>query len=326
MARSRVPVYGPPKKVTATRLNIFALRALAQGRHVFPNQIPAVDVPHIRRCLAAGLVEVSPDRKMLVLTPAGVEALAISDNPPWAVEAISAVYETLEAKVPPPWLPKLERVSSRRETMTAQMHEYGCGVFGCVFETLDPKVVLKLTSDPSEVEFAVHLAPTLIEPVVTNYYLAIQLSSQYNGRRLSLLWRESARQVGQVEQVLGEAVEDAIGRQHDIAKQIYIALFHGRLEEALDRFDDWKRSLDNIAELSPELSWLVAGMARIHDQQQIFLSDVHSGNLGIVSREGRDVWVITDPGNVVVMGEHTEIAPGAGAPTDVDPRGPTVVL
>jgi hypothetical protein len=71
----RAAVYGPPKPVHPTELNVWALKELAKGRVEFPNQVHATDAPHIRRCLAGGLVEVSADRRTLKLTPEGVLAV-----------------------------------------------------------------------------------------------------------------------------------------------------------------------------------------------------------------------------------------------------------
>jgi hypothetical protein len=61
-------------KGTPTKLNVWALGKLAAGRREFPNAIGAPDVPHIRRCRDAGLVEVVGSRT-LRLTDAGVAAV-----------------------------------------------------------------------------------------------------------------------------------------------------------------------------------------------------------------------------------------------------------
>jgi hypothetical protein len=63
-----------PTFVTGT--NLFALTQLVvqHGGPEFPTRLDAVDAPHIKRCLAAGLVEVVGNRARL--TPAGREAVA----------------------------------------------------------------------------------------------------------------------------------------------------------------------------------------------------------------------------------------------------------
>lgn len=66
-------------KGTPTALNISALAGVASDNGIkadrtFRNAISAVDAPHIRRCLKAGLVEIL-DRTTLKLTDAGVAAV-----------------------------------------------------------------------------------------------------------------------------------------------------------------------------------------------------------------------------------------------------------
>lgn len=73
----RYPKKTPPKKMTITGTNIFALAKLvleAGGRSTFSNRLHATDLPHIKRTLAAGLVEVSSPTT-LTLTPSGHEAV-----------------------------------------------------------------------------------------------------------------------------------------------------------------------------------------------------------------------------------------------------------
>lgn len=62
--------------MTITPTNLFALRQLfADGIEDVPNRVRPTSVPHIRRCLAAGLVEVVADGKFLHLTAKGICAL-----------------------------------------------------------------------------------------------------------------------------------------------------------------------------------------------------------------------------------------------------------
>jgi len=73
----RYPKRPPPKKMTITGTNIFALAELvlnAGGKSTFPNRLHATDRPHIKRTLDAGLVEVSSP-STLTLTPEGRAAV-----------------------------------------------------------------------------------------------------------------------------------------------------------------------------------------------------------------------------------------------------------
>src|SRR5207244_7173776 len=73
----RYPKKAPPKKMTLTGTNIFALADLvldAGGKSTFSNRMHAGTLQHIKRTLAAGLVEVSSPTT-LTLTPAGREAV-----------------------------------------------------------------------------------------------------------------------------------------------------------------------------------------------------------------------------------------------------------
>ena len=73
----RYPKRPPPKKMTLTGTNIFALAELvleAGGKSTFSNRMHAGTLQHIKRTAAAGLVEVSSPTT-LTLTPAGREAV-----------------------------------------------------------------------------------------------------------------------------------------------------------------------------------------------------------------------------------------------------------
>lgn len=67
---------GPrPAKGTPTRLNLLALeREIEEGGGVI-GLLPATSLPHIRRCLKAGLLESTGERGRWKLSPKGVEAL-----------------------------------------------------------------------------------------------------------------------------------------------------------------------------------------------------------------------------------------------------------
>lgn len=69
-----------PPKGTPTSLNLSALADLFGTATSVPNAVTAVDAPHIRRCLKAGLV--TGTRQALTLTPEGVEAVTAHDATP----------------------------------------------------------------------------------------------------------------------------------------------------------------------------------------------------------------------------------------------------
>jgi hypothetical protein len=63
-------------KGTPTHTNLYALASIAAGRERFSRRIARVDAPHVRRCIAAGLLEI--DGADLVLTPAGIAAVNLT--------------------------------------------------------------------------------------------------------------------------------------------------------------------------------------------------------------------------------------------------------
>ena len=66
----RYPKKAPPKKMTLTGTNLFALTQMViEHGPAFPSRMAAVDAPHIKRTLALGLIE--PKGGTLHLTEAG---------------------------------------------------------------------------------------------------------------------------------------------------------------------------------------------------------------------------------------------------------------
>ena len=223
-------------------------------------------------------------------------------NPPWVTRAIAGSMEILQAKVPPQWLPRLASVKAApRGVMTAKMKEYGCGSYGCVLPSLDDNVVIKATTDTTEAEFAVDLSPTLAAPIVVEYFMAVALSAKHNGVPITLLWRESAENVGEVEKVLGKRAEDLVDRQHKAAQRAFAAVYEREpVEVVRPLLDEW---LDRCRDLRavPELRELGEGFVKVFEEQGVLFGDVHTGNLGLVDRDGGKRWLIVDPGNVAVI-------------------------
>jgi hypothetical protein len=230
--------------------------------------------------------------------------LTLVDNPPWVTKAVVDSYELIEQKVPGQMLPLLSDVRARRGALVGQMPELGCGAYGCVLATLSPGVVIKVTTDDTESEFAAKLSPDLVVPVVVKYHLVIALRERHKGRKIHLLWRESAQHVGKMDEILGARAVDLVDEQHIIAQKIYEVLFNkGDMNEALAMIDKWLALLDGMAKQTdvPELQYFGAGLAKVYREQKIFFGDLHAGNLGLVSRAGGNKWVVTDPGHVAVV-------------------------
>lgn len=242
-------------------------------------------------------------------------------NPPWATKAIADVYDSLPGMgIPARWMPRLQDVVQvGDDSVNAGVKEFGCGHYGCVFPTLDDEVVLKLTADDTEAEFAAHLAPSLERPICVRYYTVVRPEGVIDQKRaqIYLLWRESADQVGKLSEFLdettgnddkGDEAYELINTQHKAAQVAYEAINGhvggGRPHEVMRRtIAAWLETCEAMARQTkvPELRELGDGLVEVYRAQQIFFGDIHAGNLGLVHRTDGDHWVITDPGHVVVV-------------------------
>jgi hypothetical protein len=100
------------------------------------------------------------------------------------------------------WLfPELDtKVANKFERWRAE-REYGCGFYGCVYQTFNPGVVFKLTLDESEVRLAYVLTqlPGKYPRGVVKYFGVYQLRGLYGVEKdlpMYALWREEAAVVG----------------------------------------------------------------------------------------------------------------------------------
>lgn len=224
----------------------------------------------------------------------------VMNPPPWVTGVLADSYETLAKKAPPRWLPQISELTSRGKKVSGKFVEFGCGKYGCVLPTLDPEIVLKVTSDDSEAMFAEHLAPDLVEPVTVEYPMVASLSAKHEGRPIYLLWRQAAEHVGKLDDVLGEAAGDLIDNQHTAATAAYHAIRDGHSKEMVRaRISTWLESCERIVRQRefPSLRDLFQKIITVYEDQRILFGDIHTGNIGMV--HGR--WVVTDPGNVAVL-------------------------
>lgn len=105
---------------------------------------------------------------------------------------MNTAWERVARAVPEEWLP------TRAARSRSKFVELGCGVFGCVMPTSDPKVVLKLTSDVSEAKFAA-VAQKVGDrvPGIVGYHKVVHVEGfAYRKRPIYLLWRQAAKDVG----------------------------------------------------------------------------------------------------------------------------------
>ena len=221
-------------------------------------------------------------------------------NPAWVTRTVADNWQSIISSQFP--LPRFGTVRSSRNRITATMRELGCGAYGCVLPTEDPSVVLKITTDETEMDFVTDLLQLLPVPITTRYDAATWVRGTHNGRRIGMLWRESADLVGKIEDEVedGEDIVDIIRDQHDAASEVLIAASERRYRALPMLLAEWASKVEVMA-LEPELTYVARGMLAAWHQRGIVFADVHEGNLGRVMRDGQYRWVITDPGNVIVI-------------------------
>jgi len=229
-------------------------------------------------------------------------------NPPWLTDLVGDFWHSLEGKVPPEWFPKISDVrGGRGGKLVGELKELGCGNYGCVLPTQSPDVVLKATTDQSEIEYAAHLAHAVPVDVTAEYFMVVGLNSKIDKRPVALLWREAADHVGEIQRAIprGKKAVALIVAQHRCASRILLGHSKGLTATVMQPFiAGWLDSLDAMAEIA-ELQFVALGMKQCFAEQGVMFLDVHEGNLGRVLRAGTHRWVITDPGNVVRLEQRT---------------------
>jgi hypothetical protein len=115
---------------------------------------------------------------------------------PWVDQSMRSAWDRIVAAAPVAGgIPRL--IDGKRFSV----EEYGCGHYGCVMPTQDPRVVAKLTSDPTEAFFvtaALQLAARDRDwpEGIVRYYGIFRTPGSYRGRPIFVIWREEATDVG----------------------------------------------------------------------------------------------------------------------------------
>lgn len=272
-------------------------------------------------------------------------------NPPWTTKALAKQWDDLSSQVGASWMPSLSKAhAGRKGELVAQLDTLGCGAYGCVLETGDPEVVLKVTSDASEAEFAMKVLPRMGETAqrgFVRYEAEADLDSKHERRPLVALWRQAASDVGKlgsakgvIDRYLGrnrKAMLDLIHHQWDAAQvgldtilhagddanQVYRDALEAErwsydphadsevIAEEIDRVKDEGKRFAAALSYFQSTNEAMKGtpLARVGAAlnallaEGVFVADVHEGNLGRVRDDetGDQVWVITDPGNAVIL-------------------------
>jgi hypothetical protein len=235
-------------------------------------------------------------------------------NPPWVGQALEGLFGDIQRDVPPEWHPVL----ASDKPGAWQAREYGCGTYGCVVPTHDPNVVLKLTTDDTEAEFARDLSAKMPPHVCVSYRLVMttDVVQQERDAPLFLLWRDAAEHVGNIRNVLGVPAAAYVQGQYRAGMAAYKAA--GKPEKILRLAREWAARCQAMAVQTqvPEIQSLGAGLLKAWTDHGILFGDIHEGNLGLVN----GWWVITDPGHIAVIdrGDEPPIADPGGLPDSAD--------
>lgn len=239
----------------------------------------------------------------------------------------------LRENPPPEFVRLLERCWKKIPTvqgaklLSADEPEYGCGKFGCVFPTTNPKVVLKLTTDRGEAAFAQYAATNGQPPLgIVKYYKVVRIGKIYCGetytghmvkRRPSrkdsglplvegdtvyAIWREAADNVGNTKnyKILDEYAWSVSPYYHKIAPNVTKTL------KNLCRGKKYKSLIYQGLEILSSMvedptNEEVARAILYYLERGLWIRDVSSNNVGEVIRKGKKTVVITDPGAVTFM-------------------------
>lgn len=235
-------------------------------------------------------------------------------NPPWVGRALEHLSGNLRG-IPREWYPIL--ASDKPGAWEAV--EYGCGAYGCVVPTHDPSVVLKLTTDDTEAEFASDYSASFPTSCV-RYHRILKTNVRHeNNMPLFLLWRDAAEHVGGIRQVLGLEASVYVRGQHRAGVAAYKAARTASDKAMIRRLArEWAARCQAMAVQTevPEIRALGVGLLQGWTELGVMFGDIHEGNLGLVN----GAWVITDPGHIAVIdraGEPAIAAPG-GVPDSVE--------
>lgn len=169
---------------------------------------------------------------------------------PWVDTSFARLWQRIEAASPEPeWMPI-------RRPGSLKMQEYGCGFYGCVMPTSDPRVVCKLTTDVTEAVFvAAVLSLPSKSPVydgMVRYYAVYELPRDVVSAlvppdrnpegRVFVLWREAVDEVSIADASLDSAVMGALQEYKKSTRAMFSSWY--KLTGRKDSFDKVLRFME----------------------------------------------------------------------------------
>ncbi len=206
------------------------------------------------------------------------------------------------------------------------------GAFGVVFPTEDPGVVFKITADETEAKFVETVLQLYEEGFkpdgLVRYYAVAKLKQRHDGFPLFVLWREQAKSVGldcekahqkppaqlspedkfcfKLYDFLKEArvvVDAAYDYTEKFGKAKYWQWINKGMRNQKSLLHAYLKRMDAIANdmTAFDISRHVGRTLSDYLEEGIVLGDVHRGNVGVVQRGSKKMYVITDPGHVICL-------------------------
>lgn len=121
---------------------------------------------------------------------------AMNENPPWADRVLRKHWDTLRRRVGAKNMPS-PYTAGPGGGGPVPYAELGSGHYGTVYETANPDVVMKITTDVDEARFVVAAMSLDYFPTgIVRYYDIVRLPETYRRHPVFVVWRERAVVVG----------------------------------------------------------------------------------------------------------------------------------
>lgn len=118
-------------------------------------------------------------------------------NPAWVDRILSKHWDDIVAASPRVKRKRIVPVESDvTRTGKRKFSELGCGHYGCVLPTNTEAYVFKITSDVTEAMFVAAACKMDWPEGIVRYLKIVEVPESYRSRRVFVLWREAAHNIG----------------------------------------------------------------------------------------------------------------------------------